>query len=943
MFVSNCMYKVFIFLLIITVAFVNLIDAEQTNESNDMLCQPFFITPRIGNQHISLETDWELGHLDSPIHTLNDLKNVEDWIIAERPGTVHWALYRSGKLPDFYKHLNSKKYEWVEDVTWYYRKKVTIPEESKGNYLFLCFDGVDYLSKVWINGSYLGRHEGMFGGPAIEISETIQYGQKNEIIIEIQSGKKESPNHSRTPGKIIKPWEFTGGSGAEPWYTVGMWQGARIEIVPKIHIERPFLTTQALSNDKAVIRLNIEVLANTQSLQHQLHSWGSGMKHQFKNAWTIKKLNPSVSLQICFVEKDSTKTAFEQTFPLNVDFGRNWIEQEFTLTAPKLWWPNGMGQQNLYCVELTLWQNQKSIDHLHFDYGVRTLEMKPSAGPQTEDRWADWQFVINGKSLFVKGMNWMPADVLLDLPRERYEWLIDVAKNAGIQMFRIWGAGLLETQEFYELCNRNGIMVWQDFPIANWDSPDYPQDVWEAQVMWNIFRLRNHPSLALYCGGNEFNPYSKGNAASIGILERSLADFDPTRPFRRTSPDKGSIHTYPDMDPTWYERLYRFVPYIAETGMHSITEARSLRDIINNSELNDLGNMYSDEFKESHPEFIHHFVEFNPARVPRMLSRASHIDDMTHPELEQIAEASQIGAGEFYQVLSDRMQANFPITTGLMPWVFKRPWPVVAGIHLVDGYGQPSAPYYFLKRTYEPIHIIVKFPHLLWAKGEKVPMPISITHSIDQTLENLTVSLDVMNIQFETLWQCKQSIKKISAGPSVLNLIETGSFQIPDTMVDEFFLIKAELHDSDNKLISRSVYWPRSLSMLDNEQTRKSFRQSPKDWPILENGPWLKRDIANTQTTLSLKLIEFERQSPTRSRARIQIVNTGEYPSFNTTIDVIHSKRCFYATDNYFWLDPGEVKTIDIDIHWREENQHKVEIILASWNTKQSKISCGFY
>ncbi len=913
--------------------------AVAQEEQNQTLWQPYYVTPRVETQHIPLAEDWELGHMKSAVQDIEKIDEMEDWILAERPGTVHWALYRSGRLPDFYKHMNSKKYEWVEDVAWYYRKNVTIPEHAKGKYIFLCFDGVDYLSKVWVNGTYIGRHEGMFGGPAVEISDKVQFGQENEIILEVQSGKDMSPNNAQVPGRVIKPWEFTGGLGAEPWYTVGMWQGARIEIVPKVHMERPFLTTKSLSEYKAHMHLNMEILANTQSLKHQLHRWDRGRSHSYKNAWTAKAVEPGVSLQIRFQEKNSSKTAYEHTFPLNVDLGRNWIEQDFTIIAPKLWWPNGMGQQNLYDVDLTLIQNQKEIDRIRFTYGIRTLDMKPSAGPQTDDRWADWQFVINGRPIFVKGINWMPADVLLDLTLERYEWLIDLAKNAGIQMFRIWGAGLLETREFYEMCNRNGIMVWQDFPIANWDSPEYPQDVWEAQVLWNIFRIRNHPSLFFYCGGNEFNPYSKGNATSIGILERSLDDFDPTRPFLRTSPDEGSIHTYPDMDPTWYERIYKYVPYIAETGMHSITEARSLREIIDESELDDLGNMYTDEFKKNHPEFIHHFVEFNPARVPRMLSRASHIDDMAHPVLEAIAEASQIGAGEFYQVLSDRMQANFPITTGLMPWVFKRPWPVVAGIHLVDGYGQPSAPYYFLKRTYEPTHIMVKFPHLLWASGEEVDLPISVTHSPEHPLFDLTVSVEMMNTNFDVLWQKTSSISHIPAGPSVTDLPEFGSFQIPTHLKDQFFLIKAELLNSDDQIISRSIYWPRSLSMMEDNQTRNSFRQGPKAWPTLENGPWLKRDVAKKTTSLALELLESGQDLANRSTAKIKVKNIGNLPSFMTTIDIAHAKRAFYATDNYFWMEPGEERILKISVHWREHTHKNAKMILDSWNAKPKEIS----
>jgi len=251
----------------------------------------------------------------------------------------------------------------------------------------------------------------------------------------------------------------------------------------------------------------------------------------------------------------------------------------------------------------------------------------------------------------------MPADQLLDC-RPPLRWLLEMAKAAGIQMIRIWGGGLIETDDFYQICDELGIMVWQDFPIGNSDSPDWPLDVWQAMVVMNVFRLRNHPRWAVWCGGNEFNPYSFGNTAVIGVVERAVNLFDGTRVFRRTSPDEGSIHTYPDMDPTWYQHLYGLVPFIAETGIHSFPEARLLRELCNEEEFAPRSPASLSRLRRRAPDLRQHFVEYNPQRVPRMIARASHIADVSAPSLETLVEASQIAAGEFYQVLSDVTQAN---------------------------------------------------------------------------------------------------------------------------------------------------------------------------------------------------------------------------------------------------------------------------------------------
>jgi beta-mannosidase len=182
--------------------------------------------------------------------------------------------------------------------------------------------------------------------------------------------------------------------------------------------------------------------------------------------------------------------------------------------------------------------------------------------------------------MFTKGCNWWVTDALLDLPPSRYDWLLGAAQAVGIQLLRINGVGFIETEDFYSLCDRLGILVWQDFPISNTDTPDFPQDIWEAQVLQTVFRLRNRPALALYCGGNEFNPYCPGNTTTIGILERSLVVFDPTRPFIRTTPDPGDVHTYPDIDPTWYQYVYRWVPFISETGLWAMPEPQSVLEVV---------------------------------------------------------------------------------------------------------------------------------------------------------------------------------------------------------------------------------------------------------------------------------------------------------------------------------------------------------------------------
>jgi beta-mannosidase len=936
-------------LLIFSLA-LNLADAQNADKK---LWQPYRISPRAGSQHQDLSGPWQLSYTDTPVTNLDELKNSGNSFETQVPNSVHWSLFKGGKLPHPYANKNSTQYRWVEEKAWYYKKSFNVPADSKGKFLFLCFDGIDYFSKIWVNGKLVGVHEGIFGGPAIDISALTNYGANNEVIVEVraanwgnratdfetlpftETGERDRTNttgyNPRASGKIVKPWVISGGSGTEAFFTVGMWQGVRLETVAPLHMERPFLTTQNVTPSSAKLHLSTEIFINKHSLQFQLHPWNNTqIHHPNEKGLSYIPFNEQLNVVVEFTFKD--EPIVKKSIPLTLFEGRNWMETDLVIPNPKLWNPNGLGDPNLYKVTVTLNRNNQPIDKLSFDYGIRTIERVPTTGPRNFDRWEHWQFIVNGKKIFVKGMNWTPADLLLDLQPERYRWALEAAKGMGVQLIRVWGGGLLETDHFYTICNELGIMVWQDFPIGNQDTPDYPQDIWEAQVVQNIFRLRNHPSLVVWCGGNEFNPYSNGNAASIGIIERNLDIFDKTRLFVRTTPDDGSIHIYPDMDPTWYNKSYKQEAWISETGMHSMPEPSLFYELVDKKEFFDLGKMWDPKFPTTHPEFIHHFTEYGAGRVPRMLSRASHIDNMSDPTIESISEASQIGAGEWYQIVSEKMQGNYPVTAGLMPWVFKRHWPVIA-IQMMDWFGQAAAPYYFLQRTYEPTHIAIDIPRMLWKAGENIEIRTSITHA-HEPLSNAKMSISAFDDTFKEIWK-KEAQVQIAGGPSVIKT-DLASVNIPKDYKDRYLFLLAELFDSKGNKISQSFYSPRVLSQMEDSVFYNKYINEPVPWIMLDKGPWLKPSIAKTSTTLDIKLAKFTDTRDNESIFSIIVKNSGKVPAFMTRIDIENTKRVFFGSDNYFWLQPGEEKTVDIHVQWRDANTKKnAKISVAAWNASK--------
>jgi beta-mannosidase len=788
----------------------------------------------------------------------------------------------------------------------------------------------------------------MFGGPELEVSKLVHFDSPNELIVEVLAPSYGVADWGgKSLERVVVPWGIGGGDedvtgtsgiGTKEFLPFGIWREVRLEIVPRTHLERPFLVTEEVNSREARLRLSVEVLVNTHSLNFPLHSWNESMFEEYRNAWTSKPLETSPQFRVQLFDKRTSRQVLTQTVPLQLYEGRNWVEQEIRVPSPKLWWPNGMGSPDLYRVKLTLLEQENSKDRIEFDFGIRTIQHQRSAGPRYQDHWANWQFVVNGRRLFVKGINWAwPLDVLLNLPRERYRWLLGSARAAGIQMIRVWGGGNPETEDFFQLCDELGIMVWEDFPIGNTETPGWKQDVWEAQVLHVIFSLRNHASLAVWCGGNEFNPYSLGNATTIGILERSISDFDGSRLFVRTTPDSGDLHPYVDFDPTWYQRLYRLVPFVSETGIFNMPEAQSLLEVIDKKEFDaPLGDVFDKDFAASHPEFVHHFLEYRVHEPQTMWTRATQIDDLSSRMLEGFCEANQIASAEFTQIISELIQANYPVTTGLMPWSFTIPWPIEFFM-FVDGLDQPTPSYYFQKRTYEPTHILVKLPELIWAKGEKVPISVSVLHAPPTALTGLSASTQVYDPQFHSIWYQERKVE-MEPGPSVTTL-ELGEFPIPDGLQDKFFFVVADLKQADGKLLSRSAYWPRCLKLMEDAEFRRKYRAAPQPSLRFEHGPWLRPQVAATRTTLEMSTVSHERVGENQSRLVVRVRNTGANPAFLTYVDLKGTKRAFYGTDNYFWLAPGEERRLEFMVLWRDlPTRDKALITVGAWNAETRQV-----
>lgn len=456
-------------------------------------------------------------------------------IDAQLPGSVRKALLANRDIPDPYIETNSLKSLWVEEREWWFNKTFRLPRNWTGTHSELELFLVGHQADVWINAKYLGSAIGMFPRHRIDITSALTPGKTHHITLRLRppAGSHRSlvdrsftnwyknrdwvtPTNPMVDEHLTCRFAF-GWDWAPHIFPIGVHGHIRLISFNKVSINDPAIkTTKAVDNSTSKIIVKIPV---TTTHKATVTLRGS-IKHQ-----------NSKSKPVSFKKVISFTKAATKTTTIHIDIPNS-----------RLWWPVGLGKQNLYTLETQAIVNGKQSDSRTTEFGIRTIKMTPNTGqpPANSDNY-NWTFTINGKKIFAQGYNWTPADSLLDLPEKKYKTLLTLVKESNAVMLRVWGEGLAEKNEFYKHCNRLGILVWQDTWVGS-TSPDMDQSEHHAALRDTIRRLRCNPSLVLWCGGNEFNPANKHRVPQLKAFEEICRQEDNSRPVHLASPWGGNTH-----------------------------------------------------------------------------------------------------------------------------------------------------------------------------------------------------------------------------------------------------------------------------------------------------------------------------------------------------------------------------------------------------------------
>ncbi|MFI9155265.1 glycoside hydrolase family 2 protein [Streptomyces sp. NPDC053367] len=607
------------------------------------------------------------------------LRHGEELLEARVPGCVHTDLMAAGVIPDPFLGRNETEVAWVGRRPWTYVTR--LHHDSPHERTDLVFDGLDTAASVTLDGRPVGTARNMHRVHRFDVT-----GRTGELLVRFASAYDEAesvraavgerPNVYPEPSQYLRKMACNFGWDWGPTLvTAGIWRPVRLEhwSTARIAAVRPLVTVEAGTG-------HVEVHLDTERT-----ALGRGR--------TLR-----AEARIAGVRAETAFTGDTAVLRLEVP-------------EPRLWWPRGYGEQPLYDLEITLYDDEDPLDTWHRRVGFRTVELDRSA----DEHGTGFTLAVNGVRIFARGVNWIPDDAFPSrVTPERYRTRLTQAADANVDLVRVWGGGIYEDDAFYDTCDELGLMVWQDFLFA---CSAYPEEQplrgeVEAEARDNVVRLMPHPSLVLWNGNNEnlwgFRDWgweptlagdSWGEGYYLGLLPRIVAELDPTRPYTAGSPWSGSWDHHPN-DPahgthhSWevwnrqdYAEYRASVPrFVAEFGWQAPPALATLRRALPGEAL-----------APDSPGMLHHQkAEDGNGKLNRGVARHFPLPDGDFDRwhyLTQLVQARAVAAG------IEHWRSHWPVCAGTVVWQLNDCWPVTSWA-AVDGDGRLKPLHHELRRVY---------------------------------------------------------------------------------------------------------------------------------------------------------------------------------------------------------------------------------------------------
>ncbi len=686
--------------------------------------------------------NWKLGHSDSVDSEPSEFIEIKhDPECPDTPGEAQLLLFRAGKLPDYNFGANVLEYRWCEDVYWHYVTTFDVAIKP-GTEPFIKFDCLDYGYTIKVEGKILAEGEGMFTPVRVPLAEFAGQKVTLDCVIHPVPKVKDVPATRDEARESAKPPVSYGWDWHPRLVTAGISGDVNLIYLPVNRIDN-FEVTYELSEDlkSADVKLMTRVAGNAHTLVASIVDAGG---------------NTVIARSMRVIPGDN--------------------ELHITLKDPILWWCARQGDQYLYTIRAELFDTHgEPISECLKMTGFRRVKLV-----MNKDGWekgfpksqGDNPFTLelNGRKIFCKGSNFVSVDIFYSkVTPDTYRKLITLALDANMNIFRMWGGSPVQKNNFFELCDRLGMMVWQEFPLAcnNYPDKDAYLNVLEKEATSIVKRLREHPSVVLWCGGNElFNSWSgmTNQSLALRILDRVTLGLDRWTPFIMTSPVWGVAHgPYVNIvdDNTGEEAITLMTrsdhTAYTEFGCPGPAPLDYIKKYISDEDLGTFfglqladptgkthGGVANLDEKLKNPWFLHHAIKahypfdtwFRVNEIYRYFGKTDSLEDC--------CEFGQIIQGACYKVMFEQARIKWPRTSMAINWDFNEPWPCYAGNSLI-AYPDVVKPAYFdVMSALRDCKLALGLDHLRFRPGEEAEIGIYVLNDLPEPLKGYNYNITLI-------------------------------------------------------------------------------------------------------------------------------------------------------------------------------------------------------
>jgi beta-mannosidase len=819
-----------------------------------------------------LNSDWQFRAVGN-----TEKSDIKQWHPAQVPGVVQTDLLHNGLIPDPFDRDNEFRLQWIGLTDWEYQTVFQVDAAALAHdHVDLVFDGLDTFADVYLNDQAILHADNMFRHWRISAKSVLKPGPNTLRIVFHSAVEKMLPyvkslpyvlpsisshnfgneeNIATAPYTRKAPYNY-GWDWGPRYMTEGIWQPVRLETWDALRIDNFHIHQQKVTADAALITAELDIEASRPT---------------------------TATLALAHDELAGAQTT-DGTQTVQLDAGVNHVSFPIRITAPKLWYPVGYGAQNRYRFSASI-RLAKKIEAAHAEVktGLRSLELRRVA-----DQWGkSFEFVVNGITVYSKGADVIPFDsfpnrVTPDIHRK----ILQAARDAHMNMVREWGGGYYESDDFYDICDELGIMVWQEFMFGGDMIPGdvaFQENVREEAIQ-QIKRLRDHPSIVIWCGNNEVetgwhhwdNRQEFKEAISPDIRDRVWQDYvvmfadilkssvsqyaDPV-PYWPSSPSanfeeipdnqhNGDMHYWA----VWHQQApaqdytKQFPRFMTEYGFQSFPEMRTIRTFANKPEDFDIHSVVM----QAHQK--------NKGGNERILTYM--LREYREPkDFASFVYLSQVQQAEIIKIGAEHLRRQQPRVMGSLYWQLNDCWPVASWAS-IDYYGRWKALHYYARRFYDDVLVSP------WLHDDKVDVYV-----VSDKLQPLTGTIHTRLLDFSGKALLDQT-KDIQA-PAQSSAIYL-SFDKADLAT------KADPHGS--------------FLVVDLEVAGKR----------------VSRNLVFFDVTHNLQLPETPKIEATLSPTGADYTITLQSPKLARSVYVSFGDLDVESSDNYFDLLPGESATITL-------------------------------